>query len=277
MKCLGTLEQAMNSVPETTDWTALGTPERNTYRVSDTCVDMRRPGRAARTAVVAALPQKLLLDLSRTAVVVIDMQNDFCGPGGWIASLGIDIAPAAALIAPINQVTSHLRDLNVPVVWLNWGVRADRLNLSPGTQHPFNPNGRGPGLAGVVTTHSPEYRLLQKGSWGAQIAEGLVRGSQDIYVDKHRISGFWDTPLDAILRNLDVTTLLFAGINADHCVLGTLMDANFHGFDTILIQDCTATTSPDFCLQATLHNVRFCFGFTTTSVELLEGLAPNGE
>jgi nicotinamidase-related amidase len=118
---------------------------------------------------------------------------------------------------------------------------------------------------------------LEKGSWGAQIVEGLERGSRDIYVDKHRISGFWDTPLDAILRNLDVTTLLFAGINADHCVLGTLMDANFHGFDTILIQDCTATTSPDFCLQATLHNVRFCFGFTTTSVELLEGLAPNGE
>jgi ureidoacrylate peracid hydrolase len=271
------MEQSMNSVPETTDWTALGTAERNSYRVSDACVDMRRPSRVLRTAAVEALPQKLLLDLNRTAVVVIDMQNDFCGPGGWIASLGIDIAPAAALIAPINQVTSRLRDLGVPVVWLNWGVRADRLNLSPGTQHPFNPHGRGPGLAGAIATHSHEYRLLQSGSWGAQIVEGLVRGPQDIYVDKHRISGFWDTPLDAILRNLDVTTLLFAGINADHCVLGTLMDANFHGFDTILIQDCTATTSPDFCLQATLHNVRFCFGFTTTSAELLEGLAPKGE
>jgi ureidoacrylate peracid hydrolase len=267
----------MDSVPDTTDWAALGTVSRNTYRVTDACVDMRRPSRVLRTAAVGALPQKLLLDLSRTAIVVIDMQNDFCAPGGWIASLGIDVAPAAALIVPINQVTSCLRDLDVPVLWLNWGVRADRLNLSPGTQHPFNPHGRGPGLAGVVQSHAHEHRLLQSGSWGAQIVEGLVRGSQDIYVDKHRISGFWDTPLDAILRNLDITTLLFAGINADHCVLGTLMDANFHGFDTILIQDCTATTSPDFCLQATLHNVRFCFGFTTTSAELLEGLAPNSE
>jgi ureidoacrylate peracid hydrolase len=267
----------MDSVPDTTDWTALGTVGRNTYRVSDACVDMRRPSRVPRTAALGALPQKLLLDLSRTAIVVIDMQNDFCAPGGWIESLGIDIAPAAALVAPINRVTSRLRELEIPVVWLNWGVRADRLNLSPSTQHPFNPHGGGPGLAGVVESRSSEHRLLQSGSWGAQIVEGLVKGTQDIYVDKHRISGFWDTPLDAILRNLDITTLLFAGINADHCVLGTLMDANFHGFDTILIQDCTATTSPDFCLQATLHNVRFCFGFTTTSVELLEGVkAPVG-
>src|SRR4029077_4786812 len=102
-----------------------------------------------------------------------------------------------------------------------------------------------------------------------QIIDELTQSPHDIHVDKHRISGFWDTPLESILRNLDVTTLLFAGVNADHCVLGTLMDANFHGFDTILLEDCTATTSPDFCLKATLHNVRFCFGFTTTCAELI--------
>jgi nicotinamidase-related amidase len=194
-----------------------------------------------------AQPQDLLLDLSRTALVVIDMQNDFCAPDGWMASLGADVAPARALTGAINEVTAVLRRCDVPVIWLNWGVRPDRLNLYPSVQHPFNPTGRGPGLAGQVNGPGAAHALLQKDSWGASIFAELTQDARDIHVDKHRISGFWDTPLESILRNLDISTLIFAGINADHCVLGTLMDANFHGFDTILLQDCTATTSPDFC------------------------------
>jgi ureidoacrylate peracid hydrolase len=259
--------------PETSEWPALGTQSRNTYRVSDTVVDMRRPARLQRSIEIPALPQALILDLARTAFIIIDMQNDFAAPQGWIASLGIDVTPARKLAGPINRAAHALRAHQVPVIWLNWGVRADRYNLSPGTQHPFNPNGRGAGLAGVVAASPRKHKLLENGSWGAQIIEELIQDPRDIFVDKHRISGFWDSPLESILKNLDVTTVLFAGINADHCVLGTLMDANFHGFDTILLEDCTATTSPDFCLQATLHNVRFCFGFTTTSIELIRSLA----
>jgi nicotinamidase-related amidase len=259
-------------LPDTSAWPRLGTEGRNTYRVSKSVVDMRRPSRRARPIQLPALPQSLLLDLARTALIVIDMQNDFCAPEGWMASLGANVAPARALAGPINQVTAALRASDVPVIWLNWGVRPDRLNLHPGTQHPFNPTGDGPGLAGEVSGPGPAHRLLQKDSWGARILAELTQDPRDIHVDKHRISGFWDTPLESILRNLDITTTVFAGINADHCVLGTLMDANFHGFDTILLQDCTATTSPDFCLQATLHNVRFCFGFTTRSDDLVRAL-----
>ncbi len=264
---------ADHTIPDTLEWPILGTADRNTYRVSDALIDMRRPVREPQAVRLSALPQSLLFDLHKTALIVIDMQNDFCAPDGWIGSMGIDVRPARALITPINRTAEILRAKSVPIIWVNWGVRPDRLNLSPGTQHPFNPNGRGAGLAGKLTVGSRTYGLLQKDSWGAQIIDDLHQDPRDVYVDKHRISGFWDTPLNAILQNLGITTLLFAGVNADHCVLGTLMDANFHGYDTILLQDCTATTSPDFCMQATLHNVRFCFGFTTTSGELEEGLA----
>jgi nicotinamidase-related amidase len=95
----------------------------------------------------------------------------------------------------------------------------------------------------------------------------------DVRVDKFRMSGFWDTPLDAILRNLGVTTLLFGGVNADQCVLATLMDANFLGYDTIMVEDCSATTSPAYCWDATLYNVRVCFGFTVHSDQIVKGLA----
>ncbi|PEQ13604.1 hypothetical protein B2G71_04535 [Novosphingobium sp. PC22D] len=261
------------TIPDSADWPTLGVAGRNTYRVSDQVVDMRRPPREPRPVRLSALPQDVVVDLSRAAMVIIDMQNDFCGAEGWIASLGIDFAGGRALVEPISRAATAMRDAGAPVIWLNWGVRPDRANLSPGTQHPFNPNGRGPGLAGPRQAGAREYGVLQHGEWGAELIPGLERHEGDIWVDKHRISGFHDTPLDAILRNHDVTTVLFAGVNADHCVLGTLMDANFHGYDTIMLEDCVATTSPEFCMQATLHNVRFCFGFTTTSQELAEAAA----
>lgn len=252
-----------------TQWHELGCAGRNSYRVSETMVDMRRSQLASRPVELGALPQKLIIDLSRTALVIIDMQNDFCGEGGWISSMGIDFSAARDLVPPINAVADVLRREHVPVLWVNWGVRPDRANLMPSTQHPFNPHGAGPGLAGERSSGERKYNVLQKDSWGAELVDGLKRHPGDISVDKHRISGFWDTPLDSILRNLNVSTLIFGGINADHCVYATLMDANFHGYDTIMIEDCVATTSPDFCLAATLHNVRFCFGFTTTSTQLV--------
>jgi nicotinamidase-related amidase len=84
------------------------------------------------------------------------------------------------------------------------------------------------------------------------------------------MSGFWDTPLDAILRNLRVDTLLFAGVNADQCVIWTLADANFLGYDCVMLDDCCATTSPAFCWDATLYNVRQCLGFVASSTALLD-------
>jgi nicotinamidase-related amidase len=255
-----------------TEWSELGIAGRNSYRVSETVVDMRRPQSKSRPIDLPALPQNLVIDLSRTALIIIDMQNDFCGEGGWISSMGIDFMAARDLVGPINAVADALRHQNAPVLWVNWGVRPDRANLSPGTQHPFNPHGSGPGLAGARTDNQRSYNVLQKGEWGAELVQGLEPAPEDIRIDKHRISGFWDTPLDSILRNLNVSTLLFAGINADHCVYATLIDANFHGYDTIMLEDCVATTSPDFCMQATLHNVRFCFGFTATSGDLLNAV-----
>ena len=73
---------------------------------------------------------------------------------------------------------------------------------------------------------------MTEGSWSAAIVDELTPEPSDILVDKYRMSGFWDTPLDSILRNLGVATVFFAGVNADQCVLATLMDANFLGYDT---------------------------------------------
>jgi nicotinamidase-related amidase len=208
---------------------------------------------------LAARPQRITVDLARSALVVVDMQRDFCAPGGWLSSIGIDVAPAAAAVAPINAVTPVFRAAEAPVIWLNWGARPDRLNLPPNVLHVYDAAGTG---GGIGDRAGASDAVLTKDSWGAAPADGLDLREYDIHVDKFRMSGFFDTPLDSILRGFDVTTVFFAGVNADQCVLATLMDAACLGYDVILIEGAAATTSPGFCLDATVYNVRQCFGFT---------------
>ena len=108
--------------------------------------------------------------------------------------------------------------------------------------------------------------------WAAAVVDELRQEPHDIKVDKYRISGFWDTPLDSILRNLGTKSILFAGVNTDQCVLHSLTDANFLGYGCILVDDCCATTSPDFCTEATIWNVKKCFGFVTGSEAVIKSL-----
>ncbi|WP_456763267.1 cysteine hydrolase family protein [Bradyrhizobium sp. USDA 4011] len=107
-------------------------------------------------------------------------------------------------------------------------------------------------------------------SWAAAVVDELKQEPGDIHVDKYRISGFWDTPLDSILRNLGTKTILFAGVNTDQCVLHSLTDANFLGYGCLLVEDCCATTSPGYCVEATLFNVKKRFGFVTHSSNVIE-------
>ncbi|PSN20449.1 isochorismatase [filamentous cyanobacterium CCP5] len=242
----------------------------NAWRVSGTQADLSRPPLPPRTIDFEADTKALKIDLNKTACLVIDMQNDFCHPDGWLAHIGVDISAAKDPVAPLNQLLPVLRSHTVPILWVNWGNRPDLLNISPAARHVYNSSGDGIGLADPLPTNGAP--VLTKDSWAAAVIDELPIGSADIRIDKYRMSGFWDTPLDSILRNLGKTTLLFAGVNADQCVMATLQDANFLGYDCILLKDCTATTSPDYCFQATVYNVNQCFGFVASSANLLSGL-----
>lgn len=229
------------------------------WQVSAGAASLIRPSVPPRAVRADARPKPVTFDLARTAAVVIDMQNEFCHADGWLAGIGVEVAAARLPIAPLAALLPRLREAGVPVVWVNWGMRPDRLNISPSLRHVYDGDGSG------VT-------VLQAGSWSAQLVDELTFEPGDVRVDKHRMSGFWDTPLDSILRNLGVTTLLFAGVNLDQCVLHTMADANFLGYDTLLLEDCAATTNPDFCREATLLNIRQIFGFHLLSTDLLAAL-----
>jgi nicotinamidase-related amidase len=157
---------------------------------------------------------------------------------------------------------------------LNWGNRPDRANLPPNVLHVYDPAAQGRGIGSPLPGNGAP--VLQAGSWAAAVVDELSPAEADIRVDKYRMSGFFDTPLDSVLRGLRVDTVLFAGVNADQCVLATLTDAACLGYDAVLVEDAVATTSPDYCMAATLYNVRQCFGFTVTSADLLAALPPAG-
>lgn len=247
----------------------LGVPP-NAWAVDSAIADITRPPLEPRPVKIATETKTLHLDLAKVAILAIDMQNDFCHRDGWLAHIGVDVTPARSPIEPLQKLLPALRKADIPVIWVNWGNRPDLLNISASSRHVYNPTGNGVGLGDPLPSNGSP--VLTAGSWAAAVVDELEQLPQDIRVDKYRMSGFWDTPLDSILRNLGKTTLFFAGVNADQCVMATLQDANFLGYDCLLVKDCTATTSPEFCWLATLYNVKQCFGFVTDSQIILDAL-----
>jgi ureidoacrylate peracid hydrolase len=238
----------------------------NAWRVSDTEADLSRGAGDDAVVALAARPQRLIVDPAIAAVVVIDMQNDFCAAGGWVDATGGDHTAGRRAIEPIKRTLARARELRMRVVWLNWGNRPDLLNVGPSTLHSFDPAGTGTGLGAALATG--RGRVLTAGDWTAATIDELRAAPDDIAVSKYRTSGFWGTELDQILRNLGVKTLFFTGVNTDQCVDLTLRDAYCLDYDCILVADGTATTSPQFAYDATLWNVEHSWGFVTTSTDI---------
>jgi nicotinamidase-related amidase len=231
----------------------IGATPANRWQVDDSATDLTRPRLPPRPVRIAAQPKDVVIDLAASAMIVIDMQNRFCHPA--MAPEGPE-RPTRRALAPLVRLLPALRTAAVPVVWVNWGNRADRMNLPPNVLRPFRPDG----------SSEP---FLVKDTWEAELDPLLAAEPRDIHVDKYRISGFFDTPLDAILRNLRATTLLFAGVNLDQCVYATLVDAACLGYDCVLVEDCAATGSPEYCTQATIYNVRRGFGFVVKADDVI--------
>lgn len=249
----------------------LGGSAHNQWHANAELVDMAPPVPAPVRARIEAAPQSVIVNLRQTAIIVVDMQNDFCTRDGWVHQIGGDPTPNRAPIAPLQGLLPALRAAGVPVIWLNWGNRPDLANMPPNQIHLYKPKGEGIGLGDPLAGSGAP--VLQKDSWAAAVVDELAQEPGDIHVDKYRISGFWDTPLDSILRNLSVKTLLFAGVNIDQCVLHTLTDANFLGYGCVMLEDCCATTSPAFCAEAAVWNVKKCFGFVSDTASMLRALA----
>lgn len=250
--------------------TFFGPAPHNAWTLNAEGVSLVRPARSTVAVQFDALPQRIEIDLARSALLVIDMQNDFCHPKGWFGQKGISVKPMRKPIATIAGLLPAWRGAGGAVVWLNWGVRPDRLNLSPTVQFKGKRSADGVGYAEA----SPDDRGLSvvAGEWGAQVIDELSAAPSDITVFKHRLSGFWDNELDSILRQQGITTLLFAGVNTDRCVFSTLQDAGFLGYDCVLLADACSTPSPAYVSKAIHFIVQQLHGFVATTTALMPAL-----
>lgn len=246
---------------------SFGSNEASAWQLQNGTVDLSRPAAPPRLLQLAAGACKLQLDVSRSLIVVVDMQNDFCHREGWFAQKGISMRATRKPIPMLKKLLPAWRAAGARVLWLNWGIRQDKLNLPP-TVHFKGKGGNSDGVGYGEASPLDHGLSVVQNHWGAEVISDLPVAPKDIQVNKHRLSGFWDNELDSILRAQGITTLLFAGINTDRCVFSTLQDAAFLGYDCILLKDACSTPSPAYVTRAIHFLVEQCHGFVASAADL---------
>lgn len=248
--------------------------KRDRWSRDSSGISLVRPRTEPHPVRFTAEPEPVEVDVARSALIIIDMQNDFLEPTGWFAAVrNAQVAPLSAIIPRINALSTAFRGHGAPVIHLNWGVRADLANLPPNVIDKGSSCGQIPGYGDTIESGD----VLVEGSWGAASVTAINQSDTDITVFKHRLSGFQDNELDQILRRLGITTIFYTGVNLDRCVFATLMDGCFQGYDAVLVEDATTTVSPDYVGDAITYLIRLLFGFTTKTQALLEALATDTE
>ena len=190
--------------------------------------------------LLEAKPQAIEIDPIRTALIVVDMQNDFGSQGGMFDRAGIDISQIQAAIAPTGRVIEAARKSGVPVIFLKMGFRADLSDAGA----PDSPNRiKHEAMHIGEAVHAPDGtlgRILVRDTWNTQIVSELKPHAGDIEIWKARYSGFYQTDLDSVLQRLNAKYLVIAGCTTCVCVESTMRDAMFRDYSCILLADCTA-------------------------------------
>jgi ureidoacrylate peracid hydrolase len=225
------------------------------------------------TVTLPTRPEALSLRLAETALVVVDMQNAYASPSGYLDLAGFDISGAAPAIANIKLAVAAARQARIQVVFFQNGWDPDYVEAGgPGSPNWHKSN------AMKTMRARPELhgKLLAKGGWDYALIDALQPLPGDIVIAKPRYSAFYNTGLDSALRSRGIRNLVYTGIATNVCVESTMRDGFFLEYFGVLLHDATNQAGPDYIQQATIFNIETFFGWVCATADFRGAVLQTG-
>jgi nicotinamidase-related amidase len=220
------------------------------------------------TSIVKAEPEPIAIDLSRTALVIIDMQRDFLEKGGFGETLGNDVSRLTSAVAPCKTLLDAARRTGMLVIHTREGHGPDLSDAPKAKVERGNPSTR-------IGSLGPMGRILVRGEPGHDIIPELYPLPGEPVVDKPGKGAFWATDLHGILQNRGIENLIVCGVTTEVCVNTTVREANDRGYRCIVPSDCCGSYFPEFH-EMGLRMIKAqggIFGWVSDSARVLSAFA----